>query len=202
MTRDINHTPTGPRMAVVTQSTLEGLGLATLLRRIMPMGQVETFRSLEELRTKCDPQEFVHYFISSRTLLEDVSFFLAFRRVIIMTHGDETLPIKNLPTLNVEQNEVNLIQALSALAHHGHTSHPKTVSEKSPLTRRETEVLRLVVQGLLNKEIAEKMGVGMTTVITHRKNLTRKLGIRSVSALTVYAVTHGIIRVEEISGAL
>lgn len=201
MTHEHHHTQTRPRMAVITQSTLEGMGLAALLQKIMPMGQVDTFCSLEELRKKTDVHEFVHYFISSRTLMEDAAFFLSVRRVIILTHGNEKLPINDLPTLNVEQSEMKLLQDLAALAQHGHTAQAKARDEKSPLTRRETEVLRLVVQGCLNKEIAQKMGIEMTTVISHRKNLTRKLGMRSVSALTVYAVTHGLIRVEEISGA-
>ena len=42
------------------------------------------------------------------------------------------------------------------------------------------------------------MGVSLATVITHRKNLTEKLGTRSVAAMTIYAVAHGIVRGEEI----
>ena len=66
------------------------------------------------------------------------------------------------------------------------------------LTPRETEVLHFVAMGLINKEIAEKLQVGLTTVISHRKNLTEKLGIKSVSGLTVYAVMHGIVKLEDI----
>ena len=66
------------------------------------------------------------------------------------------------------------------------------------LTPREREVLCGVVEGLINKEIAARMGVSVATVITHRKNLTEKLGTRSVSALTIFAVTHGLVRSEEI----
>ena len=66
------------------------------------------------------------------------------------------------------------------------------------LTPRETDVLRLLVKGLINKEIADRLGVGLTTVITHRKNLTQKLGMRSVSALTIYAVTRGLVKIEDI----
>jgi transcriptional regulator, luxR family domain protein len=91
------------------------------------------------------------------------------------------------------------------MAQAGHQHRPQPVLEAqgempriSPLTPRETEVLRLVVSGLLNKEIADRLGVSLTTVISHRKNLTAKLGFRSVSALTIYAVTHGIAAVEEI----
>ena len=55
-----------------------------------------------------------------------------------------------------------------------------------------------IVAGLTNKEIAQRMGVSPATVITHRKNLTEKLGTRSVSALTIFAVAHGIVRSEQI----
>ena len=60
------------------------------------------------------------------------------------------------------------------------------------LSNREIEVLSSIVQGLINKEIAEKLSISLTTVITHRKNIMEKLGMKSVSALTIYAVMHGI----------
>ena len=66
------------------------------------------------------------------------------------------------------------------------------------ITPREREVLCLIVAGLINKEIAARLGVSLTTVISHRKNLTEKLGTRSVSALTIYAVMHGLVKAEDI----
>jgi DNA-binding NarL/FixJ family response regulator len=59
-------------------------------------------------------------------------------------------------------------------------------------------VLQLLTKGLINKEIADRLCVSLPTVVTHRKNITGKLGIKSVSALTVYALTHGLIKVEDI----
>ena len=56
-------------------------------------------------------------------------------------------------------------------------------------------MLKGIVDGLINKEIAARMGVSVATVITHRNNLTEKLGTRSVSALTIFAVMHGIVRI-------
>ena len=66
------------------------------------------------------------------------------------------------------------------------------------LSNREIEVLSLIVQGMINKEIAEKLNISLTTVITHRKNIMYKLGMRSVSALTIYAVMHGYIDINKI----
>ena len=187
-----------PKIAIITPSTLEGIGLAALLRRAMPVGEVEVFCSLDALQAQGKPEDYIHLFISSRTLMENAGFFLGRPRTIVLTRGDERLPIEGFHTLNVHQPEESLVRDILALASHGHRPPAGAKPVKTPLTPRETEVLCLVVSGLLNKEIAEKMGVGMTTVISHRKNLTRKLGMRSVSALTVYAVTHGLVNLEDI----
>ena len=56
----------------------------------------------------------------------------------------------------------------------------------------------LIVQGMINKEIAEKLNISLTTVISHRKNIMDKLGVKSVSALTIYAVMHGYIDINKI----
>jgi DNA-binding NarL/FixJ family response regulator len=58
--------------------------------------------------------------------------------------------------------------------------------------------MALIVQGYINKEIAERLNISMATVITHRKNIMDKLGIKSVSALTIYAVTHGYVDINKI----
>ena len=66
------------------------------------------------------------------------------------------------------------------------------------LTKREVEVMKLIVKGYINKEIADKLCIGLSTVITHRKNIMEKLGLKSVSALTIYAVTHGYVSISEV----
>lgn len=66
------------------------------------------------------------------------------------------------------------------------------------ISPREAEVLAFIVKGYINKEIADKLNISVTTVVTHRKNISEKLGMKSVSALTIYAVTHGIVGVDEI----
>ena len=63
----------------------------------------------------------------------------------------------------------------------------------SELSSREKEILKYVAQGMLNKEIAFKLNLSVYTVITHRKNITRKTGIKTVAGLTVYALLNNII---------
>ncbi len=60
------------------------------------------------------------------------------------------------------------------------------------LTPRETDVLKLVVAGKMNKEIADELNISFQTVLSHRKNITGKLGIKTVAGLTFYAISCGL----------
>ncbi len=67
------------------------------------------------------------------------------------------------------------------------------------LSTREIDVLQKVAKGLSNKEISEQLFISINTVITHRKNITEKLGIKTISGLTVYALMNNLINPEEIT---
>jgi len=69
------------------------------------------------------------------------------------------------------------------------------------LTKREIEVLRMVTKGHSNKEIADLLFVSIHTVISHRKNISEKTGIKSASGLTMYAILKKIIDMNEIDTA-
>lgn len=63
------------------------------------------------------------------------------------------------------------------------------------LTVREREILVCVAKGMINKEIADHLNISIHTVITHRKNITRKTGIKTVAGLTVYALLNDMLEV-------
>lgn len=70
--------------------------------------------------------------------------------------------------------------------------------ENYELSQREKDVLVLIAKGMMNKEIADKLNLSVHTVITHRKNITRKTDIKSVAGLTVYALLNKLISEDEI----
>ena len=70
--------------------------------------------------------------------------------------------------------------------------------DTDPLSDREKEVLVCLSKGLKNNEIADTLNISVHTVITHRKNIVRKTGIKSVAALTVYAILNNLIEEKDI----
>lgn len=85
-------------------------------------------------------------------------------------------------------------------AHKGGRNLPNMQGESNSriLSDREIEVMILIVEGHINKEIADQLHIGLSTVITHRRNIMEKLNIKSVSALTIYAVMNGYVDINRI----
>ena len=74
-----------------------------------------------------------------------------------------------------------------------------STGQSAELSPREITIVRHISMGLTNRQIAEKLFLSAHTVMTHRKNISSKLGIKSVSGLTVYAIVNNIITIEEVS---
>lgn len=82
-------------------------------------------------------------------------------------------------------------------------THPeKEPAERKALSDREVELVRCVVRGLSNKEIAQELFISVNTVITHRKNIARKLNIHSASGLTIYAIVNGLVNLDEVKNLI
>ncbi len=191
-----------PEIAIIDPNTLSCMGLQTLLEEIIPMATIRVFHSFGEL-VDDTPDMYAHYFVSAQIYFEHTSFFRERRPRAIVLAGGENLPqLSGVLTLNIYQNEKALVKDILKLHKHGHQTggHPTTLptSEANNLSAREIEVLILITKGLINKEIADKLNISLTTVISHRKNITEKLGIKSVSGLTIYAVMNGYVEADSI----
>lgn len=192
-----------PEIAIVEQNTLTALGLQTIIEELLPKAIIRVFSSFERL-VDDTPDMYAHYFVSAQIYFAHTAFFLERKTKTIVLSGGEQPTLNGIHTLNIHLPQDKLVKDIMALRSSGHdgaqrpaSSYPQHDTEHD-LSPREIEVLILITKGFINKEIADKLSISLTTVISHRKNITEKLGIKSASGLAVYAVMHGYIEADSI----
>ena len=193
-----------PKIAIIDPNTLSVLGLKSILQTVMPIMTVDTFGTFGELEGN-QPEQYYHYFVAMNVVLEHKAFFQTQRKktIVLTLSRDKMSQLSEFHSLCINVPENELVRSLLALEQHAHgqgrnlPTLPKALQQKI-LSDREIEVMSLIVQGYINKEIADRLNIGLSTVITHRKNIMDKLGMKSVSALTIYAVMHGYVDINKI----
>ncbi len=198
------------RIAIVEPNVLACMGLQSLLTDLFPMVETVVCESFQELQQHTE-SVYVHYFVSSRIYFEHTAYFRSCSgRSIVLVNGD--MSINGVATLNVCQGQAALVRALFHLQQNGHygrphagapdisaslthnadTAEPVRKREENVLSPREVEVALLLCHGYINKEVADKLNISLTTVITHRRNIMDKLNARSLADVIVYCVMNGI----------
>lgn len=79
-------------------------------------------------------------------------------------------------------------------------SEEEETDNQDTLSQREKEIVVCVVKGMTNKEIAEKLFLSIHTVITHRRNISKKLQIHSAAGLTIYAIVNKLVTLSDVKG--
>ena len=88
------------------------------------------------------------------------------------------------------------------ISHLLHTDEEEADSGQDLLSQREKEIITCVVKGMTNKAIADKLFLSVHTIITHRRNIARKLQIHSPAGLTIYAIVNKLVALEDIKEQL
>lgn len=99
--------------------------------------------------------------------------------------------------LNTKDGKFELLESLRKIIGKQELKN-NSESDTQNLTARELTILKKVALGLTNQQIADGLFLSIHTVMTHRKNITKKLGIKTVSGLTVYALMNKLIGMSEI----
>ena len=192
-----------PAIAVIAPSILTALGMKSILEKIIPMAEVEVFNDVHALEESGMERYFL-FFTAAPLFVRHSALFRPYcRRVILLAGGSVPPELADMRRLNILRSEEELVRDIMhmhrSVHHDAHDPAPDASAALGPvLSAREAEVLALIARGHINKEIAQRLGIGLTTVISHRRNLMEKLGIRSVSGLTLYAVTRGYVEADEL----
>lgn len=169
------------KSVIVDTDTLRAIGLRAMLERFGGLEPIIT----TDPTTLCPLDDSTLFFVTPEAFASMPMFYVPRRQqvVLIMDSTDSPLPVLP-PHTSENELEERLENILGTLKVPG-----RTVA----LTDRERQVLALAARGLINKEIADRLEISLNTVLTHRKNISAKLEIKSVAALSVYAMMNGLV---------
>lgn len=188
-------------IAVIEPSQIIFEGLTNILMKKNKNFYLYRFNDMEELRNSASREKFnvavinpsavqnrLHDFGKLKNIQPGIlciALVYSFFDEEILQKFDDSLPVTASPELIT-----NKIMQISQVS---------DTKAQDDLSDREIEVLTQMVKGYANKEIADMLNISIHTVISHRKNITEKTGIKSLSGLTIYAITKKIIPLDNIS---
>lgn len=129
------------------------------------------------------------YLVDAVSLVSQLPFLLP-RKGRVVVVGEAIGDKSQFRHLDTSLSESELVERLNELL--GGEGQKQASQTHQQLSKRELQLLKLVVEGKTSKEIAQLLNISVNTVLTHRKNITAKLGIKSVSGLSFYAIMNGI----------
>ncbi len=181
-------------IAIIFPDFLIGYGLKSLLFEYFNPADVELFSSPEEY-LNCSTNHYILVTSADDYLMYGNRFTVRNKVAVVATVPQQNTSMQ-IPLLYTQCSEQEVVEQLQHIFNNFSTIQGSDT--KNELSDREREVLAKVAQGAINKEIADNLNISLNTVITHRKNITAKLGIKTISGLTVYAILNGIISEQEL----
>jgi DNA-binding NarL/FixJ family response regulator len=192
---------------LVIDSYLVRLGLVAILNRIHGIRVIKEFGSGDSFLAYLKSHLVEYLIISQAEFDRSIDFFISkpdlLEKTILIRDGQGDGHMQELAQhdahtiIYLQEDKESIIRKIQNLLNPG--LNTDSDSNNTKLSPRETTIVRMVSMGLTNRQIAEKLFLSAHTVMTHRKNISSKLGIKSVSGLTVYAIVNNIITIEEVS---
>lgn len=181
------------RIAIVEPSVIIAEGVASILRSSGEADVVAIYPTLRAYADRLPVKDVEVVVVGSqvavgaqlRSELQGVAVVLLSTTVV-----DEDVLRQVDGVINIYDDEATLMRKVRAAVEQGETN---PYSDSHDLSERERDVLILVAKGMANKEIADRLNISIHTVMSHRKNITHKTGIKSVAGLTVYALLNNLL---------
>ncbi len=182
-------------IAIIEPSHIIFEGISNVLMKFKKDFYLYRFNDLDELKLSASKENFNVAVINPSAIQNRLADFVKLKNncqgilwiALVYSFFDDEVLQKYDDTLSVNASPEQIFNKIDQ-------NNPSTDKiQQEDLSEREIEVLVQMVKGLANKEIADKLNISIHTVISHRKNITDKTGIKSLSGLTIYAITKKII---------
>lgn len=196
---------TDNKIIIVEPSPMLSAGLASYfddIKQVSIVSQLDSLDRLEEKLASYNPEILI-----INPLLVSFDANEAFQKLLrdfpnmapvalVSSFVDKNILKQFKETIEMTDNKQKVVSKVFNLLSDNNVVQEK--SENVELSNREIDVLVALAKGLTNKEISDQLFISVHTVITHRKNIIRKTGIKSVSGLTVYALLNNLVDESEI----
>ncbi len=177
---------------ICTNSYIIEAGILSALNEIKELNYIKLNTGNISLYLKDNTDKL--YFFDKNTFEEHKNIILKYKIKHLLV--SDNAQKNNYINININTKS-EIIEIISATINR--EFEQKTENKQEELSPREISIVECIAKGMTNKEIADKLFISTHTVITHRKNITKKLGIKSISGLTVYAILNNIVSINEIN---
>lgn len=193
------------RIAVAETSVIVRGGLTAALKRlsnvkVQPIELLSMEAVHDCIRTQCPDMLIVNPafgdFFDVTRFREETSGKKIRLIALVTSFVDASLLNKYDESISIFDDLENLSKKIAGLLNM--TSEEEDIDSQDTLSQREREIVICVVKGMTNKEIAEKLFLSIHTVITHRRNISKKLQIHSAAGLTIYAIVNKLVALSDV----
>lgn len=190
-------------LAVAETSYIIRKGLVYVLSQLSSVGKVVELREMEDINYQINVLNpdavLINPMLLGHTSRHDIRQQLNLDKqtaIIALVYNliDEQFYRSYDAVIRINDSESKIEETLLKCLEKGQNNQ----SETEELSDREKEILISVVKGMSNKEIADHHSISIHTAITHRRNITRKLKVHSISGLTIYAIINKLVDISEI----
>lgn len=186
---------------IIEKSYLIRKGIASLIEKIPNTSLIHQFDNEDDIKSL---DQFDIDFVILNPNLLSTNVLKAIKKIKtntqIVSISDAAISMSKdidwAGNIFIEDSQNTILNKLNTLI--GNRGSTKIKSElPEEISKREADILKNIALGFSNKEIADKLFISAHTVVTHRKNITRKLGIKTVPGLTIYAILNKIIDIND-----
>lgn len=188
---------------IIEPSDIIVRGLSSLLDEAEQFRVVDTFPDISKFQEHNSPKQVADIMVINpvlvsygkrgviRTLFPELKLV-----ALLYSYVDRETLVQFDESIEVYDKPSKIIHKLEQMASNDESM--KSTAEAGDLSDREKEILVAVAKGMINKEIADLYNISIHTVMAHRKNISRKTGIKSVSGFVVYALLNNYIEEYEV----